>query len=128
MGVHTGRRYQYRKRARVSTTISPRPGASPGSSAIRGPPGLGRLVQLVVDVEPFEDELGGAGGCGVAGVGVGELRQELPGQFLGLLLQAGDPLDPVQDLLRRLRVADLDPLARLEVVDRRPEVLDVEMV
>ena len=30
--------------------------------------GLGRLVQLVVHVQPFEDELGGAGGGGLAGV------------------------------------------------------------
>ena len=32
--------------------------------------GLDRLVQLVVDVQPFEDELGRAGGGGLAGLGV----------------------------------------------------------
>src|SRR5258708_71546 len=108
MGVHTpGAVSLPQKRTGVNHN-SPSGEVGGGSSTIRGPSRLGGLVQLVVDVEPFQDEFRGAGGGGVAGVGVGQLGQELPGQLVGLLLEAGDAIDPLKDLLRRLGVANLD--------------------
>ena len=87
---------------------------------------LRRLVQLVVDVQPFQDKLHGRGRRGVAGLGVGQLRLNLAGELLGLLAELGHLLDTVEDRLHGQRVADLDTLSALEVVHDRTEILGVE--
>ena len=82
-----------------------------------------------MDVQPFEDELGRAGGGRVAGLAVLEVGQRAARPSSSARLRRPGTLAiRSSTALAGEHVADLDALARLEVVDDRAELADVEVV
>src|SRR5579875_567023 len=107
-----------RKGRDVLSPVPPRVGVPHESPSITRFAGGALLVQLAVQVEPFEDELDRRGDRGRAGLGP-ELAHRSP-EFRQLTEQADVALG-------RHAISDLDREAALETVDQRFELGDAEV-